>query len=52
MKRIIFEERSDGTLKEITVDWDKMPCSKCERRWTMTCPKADCWNKDGKYGTY
>ena len=36
----------------IEVDFSKLPCSKCERRYHPTCPKPDCWNKDGKYMVY
>lgn len=50
-KRIIQKEESDGTIKEIEVDFDKLPCAKCEWRWSIHCPKCD-WNKDGKINTY
>lgn len=50
--RIIYKEEKDGTSKPIEVDWNKIPCSKCERRYHFTCPKPDCWNKDSKYCTY
>lgn len=49
--RIIYKQTDKG-FKPITVEWDKIPCSKCERRYHPTCPKPDCWNKDGKYMTY
>lgn len=42
----------EGQEKEIEVDFSKLPCSKCERRYHPTCPKPDCWNKDGKYMVY
>lgn len=50
-KRIIYKEEN-GKLKQIVVDWDKMPCKTCDRRWTMCCPKGDCWNCKGEYGVY
>mgnify|MGYP004605357775 CR=1 FL=1 len=50
-QRIIYKEEN-GKLKPIVADWDKMPCKTCERRGTLACPKADCWNKDNKYGVY
>ena len=43
--RKIKKIEKDGTIKEITVDWDKLPCAKCDRRYHFCCPKPDCWNK-------
>ena len=44
--------------KEILVDINgkqvplsKLPCNKCEWRWSIHCPKCE-WNKDGKYKVY
>lgn len=31
------------------VSFEKLPCAKCERASSLSCPKPDCWNKDGKY---
>lgn len=42
----------DGEIIEVIVEWRKLPCSKCERRYHFCCPKPDCWNKDGKYCIY
>ena len=50
-KRILKKINKDGTHTEIEVDWDKMPCSKCEWRWSMHCPKCE-WNKDGHVIVY
>jgi hypothetical protein len=36
--------KNGNVIKVIEVDWNKLPCSKCERRYHFTCPK-DCWNK-------
>ena len=41
----------DGTITEIKVDWDKMPCSKCKWRYSFHCPHG-CWNAKGKYIVY
>ena len=51
-KRKIIKICKDGKTKEIEVDWDKMPCRKCDRRYHFCCPKADCWNKKGEYCVY
>ena len=50
-KRIIYKEEN-GKLKPIEVDWDKIPCKNCDRRWALCCPKSNCWNRDAKYGVY
>lgn len=50
--RNIKKLEKDGTTKDITVDWDKLPCSKCDRRYHFCCPKPDCWNKKGAYEVY
>ena len=42
----------NGDIKITSVDFTKLPCSKCERYGHLTCPKGDCWNKDGKYCLY
>lgn len=42
----------NGEIKITKVDFNKLPCSKCERYGHFCCPKADCWNKDGKYCLY
>ena len=42
---------NDGTITEIEVDWDKLPCSKCEWRYSFHCPH-NCWNEKGKYIVY
>lgn len=47
----IKKVEKDGTIKEITVDWNKMPCSKCEWRYHFGCPHCE-WNRDGKYIVY
>lgn len=31
------------------IPFSKLPCAKCERASSLSCPKPDCWNKDGKY---
>lgn len=31
------------------ISFSKLPCAKCERASSLSCPKPDCWNKDGKY---
>lgn len=49
--RTIKKIEKDGTIKEITVDWDKLPCSKCEWRYHFACPHCE-WNKDGRYIVY
>ena len=49
--RSIKRHNKDGTITTITVDWNKLPCGKCERRYRFTCPK-DCWNKKGEYDVY
>ena len=51
-KRKIIKICKDGKTKEIEVDWDKMPCRKCDRRYHFCCPKEDCWNKKGEYCVY
>lgn len=33
------------------VDFAKLPCAKCEYRYSYVCPQCN-WNKDGKYNTY
>ena len=35
--RKIKKIEKDGTIKEITVDWDKLPCAKCDRRYHFCC---------------
>ena len=52
LMRNIKKIEKDGTIKEITVDWDKLPCSKCDRRYHFWCPKPDCWNKKAEYEVY
>ena len=49
--RSIKRHNKDGTITTITVDWNKLPCSHCERRYHLTCAK-DCWNKKGEYDVY
>lgn len=41
-----------GEVRIIKVDFNKLPCSKCERYGHFCCPKSDCWNKEGKYCLY
>ena len=43
---------ADGSITEVTVDWNKLPCRKCDRRYHFCCPKSDCWNKKGEYCVY
>ena len=52
-KNIVTIKRinDDGTITELNVDWDKMPCSKCEWRYSFHCPHG-CWNEKGKYIVY
>ena len=38
--REIKKVEKDGSEKTMLVDWDKMPCAKCE------------WNKKGEYKVY
>ena len=33
--RSIKRHNKDGTITTITVDWNKLPCSKCERRYHL-----------------
>lgn len=49
--RKIQKISKDGTVKEITVDFDKLPCAKCEWRWSIHCPKCE-WNAKGEYNVY
>ncbi len=49
--REIKKVEKDGSEKKILVDWDKMPCAKCEWRYSMHCPKCE-WNKKGEYKVY
>ena len=49
--RDIKKLNKDGTFTIIKVDWNKLPCSKCDRRYHMTCPK-DYWNRKGEYCVY
>ena len=39
------------TNLEKFIDINKLPCLKCEWRYSMHCPKCD-WNKDGHVKTY
>lgn len=39
--RDIKKLNKDGTFIIIRVDWNKLPCSKRDRRYHMTCSK-DC----------
>lgn len=41
----------DGTVKRITVDFNKLPCAKCNFYGHFCCPHCD-WNKDCKYIVY
>lgn len=41
----------DGTIKRITVDFNKLPCAKCNFYGHFCCPHCD-WNKDCKYIVY
>lgn len=50
--RTIKRLNTDGSYTEIKVDWNKLPCVKCERRYHFCCPKPNCWNKEGKYVVY
>ena len=52
LMRNIKKIEKDGTIKEITVDWDKLSCSKFDIRYYFCCPKPDCWNKKGEYEVY
>ena len=49
--RYIKKLNKDGTFIIIRVDWNKLPCSKCDRRYHMTCLK-DYWNRKGEYCVY
>lgn len=44
-------DKNGNVINVIEVDWNKLPCSKCERRYHFTCPK-DCWNKKDEYEVY
>ena len=44
IRKIKKVDKNGNVTKVIEVDWNKLPCSKCERRYHFTCPK-DCWNK-------
>lgn len=44
IRKIKKVDKNGNVIKVIEVDWNKLPCSKCERRYHFTCPK-DCWNK-------
>ena len=37
--------------KHKQLDIAKLPCFKCEWRWSIHCPKCQ-WNKDGNINTY
>ena len=46
--------KTDKIFVEINgkkVPLEKLPCNKCEWRYSIHCPKG-CWNKDGKYNVY
>lgn len=49
--RTIYK-KENGTIKEIVVDWNQLPCKDCEARYALCCPRQQCWNKDGKYMIY
>lgn len=51
IRKIKKVDKNGNVIKVIEVDWNKLPCSKCERRYHFTCPK-DCWNKKGEYEVY
>lgn len=51
IRKIKKVNKNGNIIKVIEVDWNKLPCSKCERRYHFTCPK-DCWNKKGEYIIY
>lgn len=51
IRKIKKVDKNGNVIKVIKVDWNKLPCSKCERRYHFTCPK-DCWNKKGEYEVY
>lgn len=51
IRKIKKVDKNGNVIKVIKVDWNKLPCSKCERRYHFTCPK-DCWNKKGEYDVY
>ena len=51
IKQTIKKINKDGSISVLEVDWEKMPCFKCEWRWSMHCPKCD-WNKDGHVVVY
>ena len=50
--RKIKKIEKDGTTKEITVDRDKLPCAKCDRRYHFCCPNPDRWNKKAQEWKY
>ena len=33
------------------VPLEKLPCNKCEWRYSLFCPKCE-WNKEGEYKVY
>lgn len=37
--------------EKIKIDIEKLPCKKCEWRWSMHCPKCE-WNKNGDFCVY
>ena len=49
--RKIKKINKDGTITEIEVDWNKMPCAKCNYRYHFGCPH-NCWNAKGEYCVY
>ena len=51
IRKIKKVDKNGNVIKVIEVDWNKLPCSKCERRYHFTCPK-DCWNKKDEYEVY
>lgn len=51
IERTVTVTRPNGETKEIKVDWEKMPCYKCEWRYSIFCPKCD-WNRDGHCNVY
>lgn len=51
IRKIKEIDKNGNIVKTITVDWNKLPCSKCPFRFHFGCPH-DCWNKEGKYVVY
>lgn len=44
-------DKEKDSTKEPKIDLTKLPCWKCEWRYSLHCPHCN-WNKDGKVNVY